>query len=173
MYGELPTPKRDGYTFLGWYDGTKKITESTTVTRTTMHTLTAHWIETPIPPTIAIRNYVEKRDIDYRTTITFIAEPANLPSDSRIVWVVTTESGETVYKTGDREIINDAREDFTILVRAELGNPSDGYTVAAVSPPEHVHVKRGFFDRLKAFFRNLFHRLPDITQEYLGIEKCE
>lgn len=45
-YGTLPTPTRNGYTFNGWYtaaSGGTKITESTTVTATSNHTLYAHW----------------------------------------------------------------------------------------------------------------------------------
>ena len=45
-YGGLATPKREGYTFLGWYtkkDGGEKVTVDTIVTKTTDHTLYAHW----------------------------------------------------------------------------------------------------------------------------------
>ena len=45
-YGELPTPTRAGYTFLGWYtsvNGNTQVTSSTTVTATANHTIYAHW----------------------------------------------------------------------------------------------------------------------------------
>ena len=45
-YGTLPTPKRSGYKFLGWYtkkSGGTKITSSTKVTLTKKQTLYAHW----------------------------------------------------------------------------------------------------------------------------------
>ena len=45
-YGDLPTPSRAGYTFLGWFtaaDGGTEVTLSTTVTTNTDHTLYAHW----------------------------------------------------------------------------------------------------------------------------------
>ena len=45
-YGTLPTPKRDYYTFLGWYTastGGTKVTADTKVTATANHTLYAHW----------------------------------------------------------------------------------------------------------------------------------
>ena len=116
---------------------------------------------------IAIRNYVAERKIDYRTAIVFTAEPKDLPTDGRTVWVMTTESGETIYKSGRKLIVNDAKEDFSFYVRAEL-KTTNGFSVVAVSPTERVCVRRGFFDRLKAFFRNLFHRLPEIAQEYFG-----
>ena len=45
-YGELPTPTRTGYTFVGWYmakTGGTQITKDTVVTLTENHTLYAHW----------------------------------------------------------------------------------------------------------------------------------
>ncbi len=107
--------------------------------------------------------------IDYRSTIVFAAEPTNLPPDGRTVWVMTTASGETVYKSGEKLIVNEAKEDFVISVRAEQ-KTQDGFAVVAISPEEHVYVKKGFFDRLKAFFRALFKKLPVVVQEYLGVE---
>ena len=45
-YGQLPTPAKEGYVFLGWFtaaeDGTQ-ITEETVMTALTDHTLYAHW----------------------------------------------------------------------------------------------------------------------------------
>lgn len=45
-YGELPTPEREGFDFLGWYtvDG-KRITEERIVKATQAHTLYARWTE--------------------------------------------------------------------------------------------------------------------------------
>ncbi|MCR5273281.1 MAG: InlB B-repeat-containing protein [Lachnospiraceae bacterium] len=45
-YGTLTSPKRKGYTFLGWYtkkSGGSKVTKSTKVTTSKNHTLYAHW----------------------------------------------------------------------------------------------------------------------------------
>ena len=45
-YGSLPTPAREGYTFLGWYTaqtGGSRIAGTTTVTNISDHTLYAHW----------------------------------------------------------------------------------------------------------------------------------
>ena len=42
-YGDLPTPTKSGYEFLGWYSGNTRITSSTSVTITADQTLTAHW----------------------------------------------------------------------------------------------------------------------------------
>jgi uncharacterized repeat protein (TIGR02543 family) len=52
-YGTLPTPTKAGYTFLGWYDGTTRVTESTVPTKDV--TLKAQWsannIQYTAPPT--------------------------------------------------------------------------------------------------------------------------
>lgn len=42
-YDSLPTPVRVGYNFQGWYLDGKKVTEATTVTTASNHTLTAKW----------------------------------------------------------------------------------------------------------------------------------
>lgn len=47
-YGTLPTPTRAGYTFDGWYTaktGGSKVTDITTVTAASNHTLYAHWTQ--------------------------------------------------------------------------------------------------------------------------------
>lgn len=47
-YGELPTPKRPGYKFLGWFTdltGTDKVTADNKVSITAAQTLYAHWSE--------------------------------------------------------------------------------------------------------------------------------
>ena len=45
-YGELPVPKRTGYTFIGWYsapEGGVKVTSTTKITTPSAHTLYAQW----------------------------------------------------------------------------------------------------------------------------------
>lgn len=45
-YGTLPTPIRTNYSFIGWYttaSGNTQVTDSTAVTKTSEHTLYAHW----------------------------------------------------------------------------------------------------------------------------------
>ena len=42
-YGTLPTPKKEGYTFTGWYDGDTLIYNTTTYRTDGNKTLTAHW----------------------------------------------------------------------------------------------------------------------------------
>ena len=50
-YGSLPTPTRNGYTFLGWYtssSGGTQITTTTNVSLALSHTLYAHWEKTVV-----------------------------------------------------------------------------------------------------------------------------
>lgn len=46
-YGTLTTPKREGYTFVGWFKGSSKVTSSTKVSTKKNHTLTAKWVGQP------------------------------------------------------------------------------------------------------------------------------
>ena len=51
MYGDLPTPAREGYTFAGWFtDATAgtQVTASTIVELTADQTLYAHWTQNPV-----------------------------------------------------------------------------------------------------------------------------
>lgn len=50
VYGTLPIPTRTGYSFSGWYtsaSGGTQVTNSTTVSITSGHTLYAHWTQNP------------------------------------------------------------------------------------------------------------------------------
>ena len=49
-YGDLPTPVRTGYRFLGWYAGGELVTSEDVVTLPDDQTLYAHWYE--IPPLV-------------------------------------------------------------------------------------------------------------------------
>lgn len=54
-YGALPTPTRSGYEFFGWYDaksGGSSVTSATKVTKTSDHTLYAHWNKLPTSVTV-------------------------------------------------------------------------------------------------------------------------
>lgn len=73
-YGDLPTPTRNGYKFIGWFtsqSGGTKITKSTTVTTTSNLTLYAQWETTKIytKSTVSKNNntYTVKTNI-YNTT---------------------------------------------------------------------------------------------------------
>ena len=52
-YGALPTPTKSGKSFDGWYDGSTKITSTSTVTKDANHTLKAHWKD-KTPTTVTV-----------------------------------------------------------------------------------------------------------------------
>lgn len=61
--GNLPTPTRTGYDFLGWYTaatGGTKITESTVVTISTAHSIYAQWKTNSYEVTLVAGNYISK-----------------------------------------------------------------------------------------------------------------
>ena len=112
--------------------------------------------------TIAIRNFQSNRKLDYRTTITFAAEVTNHADGGEIHWFVDSKD----MGTGDTYTMKEAKKNFTVQAKYM----KDG-KVLAESETETVTVKTGFFDKLIAFFRALFRKLPVLTQEYLGIKR--
>ena len=53
VYGEIPTPVREGWDFVGWFDDQthgNQINSDTPFTDTSPTTLWAHWSSSPIPP---------------------------------------------------------------------------------------------------------------------------
>ena len=99
-------------------------------------------------PVIAIRDFVSSRTVDYRTTITF-----------------TFVDGKDTGAAGRTYTVKEATKSFTVQAKYIL----DGQTLAE-SETETVHVKDGLIDRIIAFLRRLFRRLPVVEQAYLGAQ---
>ncbi len=138
-------PQRSGYT-AKWSDYTIMPCDMT---------ITAKYI--PMSG-IYILSYMNEREIDYMTTITFRAKVSNTPEEYEIHWLINGE--DTGTGNGDGTVtIKEARSDFTVC--AQMFYDGEGY---AKSETEKVNVKNGFFARLNGFFRKLFHRLHNITQ---------
>lgn len=73
-YGTLPTPTRDNYDFAGWYTaktGGTKVTETTTVTKTTNHTLYARWTGKQYTVTY----FSDGGDVDPKSKVVYYGEP--------------------------------------------------------------------------------------------------
>ena len=108
-------------------------------------------------PQINIRNYTQTKKIDYKTTITFRAEINNPAFGGQIHWFINgedrTPGGRTEYT------VSEATSDFDIQVKYLYGGE-----VISESQIEHVDVNTSFFARIIAFIRNLFTKLPNITQ---------
>ena len=67
--------------------------------------------------------------------------------------------------TGDSYTVKEAKKSYTLVAKYM----QDG-AVLAESEIETVTVKNGFFDKLKAFFRALFKKLPVLAQAFVGVE---
>ena len=113
--------------------------------------ITVNAIYTP-ETTIRIKNYAETCTVDYRTTITFTAEGENL---GEVTWYLN----DNAKGKGETFTVEKAEQDFTIECRT---TDAEGNEVR--SEVETVKVSSGFFAKLIAFFRNLFGKLPVVTQ---------
>ena len=154
QYGTLPTPTKEGYGFLGWYNGQTKIENSTTVALTEDVTLTAQWgvmaysieyyIDDILDP-VATQNY------NYGQTIvpyTYVKEgydvsdwvvfprgslPETMPARSLAVSATTTPHTYTITYKLDGGTVETANP-TTYTIESDtftLNNPTKtGYTFA-------------------------------------------
>lgn len=89
VYGALPTPKKDGYTFDGWYvswsGGDKAVSPTTKVEKTINHDLTAHWkVKAPATVTVTFDpNGGTVADADKTKTVTVGNAYGQLPIPTR------------------------------------------------------------------------------------------
>ncbi len=126
-------------------------------------------LEQPTVRDFRIVHYVTERKVDYRSTVLLTTEAASPTDGLHVEWTVKWDDGSESYVKAETLRLENVKQSFR--VHAGLCGEEDGEPVSyAVSAEERVIVRSGFFDRLVAFFRNLFHKLPVITQEVLGIE---
>lgn len=160
---QLTATANSGYKFVGWYEGSTKLSGENpyTLTVTKDVTITAKF-EPDAPPAINIRNFVKTKTVDYRTTLTLTAEVENPVSGAQVHWFVDgKEAGK-----GETLTLVQLRKDANVQAKYIQGG-----TILAETEIETVKVKSGFFAKLIAFFLGLFGNLPKIAQEYLGVEK--
>ncbi|MBR0120526.1 MAG: InlB B-repeat-containing protein, partial [Clostridia bacterium] len=155
-YGTLPVPTRPGYVFEGWVRSatSHSFVNASTSAGTANHTLYAVWTQAAA---VKIRGYVASRKVDFRTTITFTAQPENAPANVEFYWYVNGE------RQGDNQqsiTLGEVRDDFEIQVLMRTADND----IFVYSEKEKVEVKKGFFDKFTAFFKGLFHILPVINQ---------
>ncbi|MBR4765936.1 MAG: DUF11 domain-containing protein, partial [Clostridia bacterium] len=87
----------------------------------------------------------------YKEDQTFKADVNDLPEGSEVHWFV---NGEDV-GTGSSYTVEDPTEDYTVQAKVI---DKDG-NVLAETETQKVHVKNGFFDRIKAFFTDLIAQI--------------
>ncbi|MCC8044360.1 MAG: InlB B-repeat-containing protein, partial [Clostridiales bacterium] len=95
-YGTLPTPKRSGYKFSGWYtkaSGGSKVTKTTTVSKASAHTLYAHWTKLKTQK-ITVSSSITKT---YKKGGTF---KLNASAKGKLTYVSSNKSVVTVSSSG-------------------------------------------------------------------------
>lgn len=107
-----------------------------------------------IPSSVNIKNYKEEIIIPYQSTLKLHAE-TDVPYEPEIKWYINGE----YYMSGSDFDIENVTEDFTVYFESADEN---GYTLK--SEKETVTVKKSFFERLIAFFRQLFNT-PKIIEQ--------
>ena len=151
---EIPdNPQNDGYIFKEWLP---KVPETMPAEDMTFYAVFEEEKRPEIKPEVIIRNFVNSRMVDYRTTIKFTATVNNMPEGATIIWY---KDGQRA-GTGEKFTVTDAREAFTVQAKIvdESGN------VLNASETELVKVKTDLFSKIIAFFRMLFGKLPVIEQ---------
>ena len=102
-YGTLPTPKKAGYSFLGWYTaktGGSKITETTIVKITSNQTIYAQWKETLITYEDLSKNYKCKNSSAGATPYIEYSGNCTLLNDGSGNWRIKfTTSGTVKFNT--------------------------------------------------------------------------
>ena len=151
---EIPdAPQKKGYIFKEWLP---KVPETMPAEDMTFYAVFEEEKQPEIKPEVGIRNFVNSRTVDYRTTITFTAAADNMPEGTTIIWY---KDGQRA-GTGEKFTVKEAREAFTVQAKIvdESGNILDS------TETELVKVKTDFFSKIIAFFRMLFGKLPVIEQ---------
>ena len=105
--------------------------------------------------TIAIRDYVPKKTVDYRTTLTFTAEVTDPVAGAVIHWFVNGEDKGV----GETYVAKDVSGSFTVQAKYVL----NGNTLAE-SETESVNVRAGFAARIVAFTLAIVGKLAKIVQ---------
>ncbi len=108
-------------------------------------------------PKLEILKYTETLKVDFKATVTFYPVAERLPDGAEVHWFINgADKG-----AGDSYTVKKAKKNYTVQLKAldKKGN------VILESGIETVSVKRGFFNRLVAFFRSIFGTLPKIEQK--------
>ncbi|GEM_PF-5993911 len=150
-----------------YYAGSREQWEAVNIDyNTAIKSANIHCLNIPyISEIISIRNYVPARTVDYKTTITFHADPGqNTVDGGEIHWFIN-DTDELINGT---YTVTKARESFTVQAKYV----KDG-EVLEESEVERVNVKTDFFARLAAFFRSIFGTLPKVEQSLPGADMTD
>ncbi|MCQ2481811.1 MAG: InlB B-repeat-containing protein, partial [Clostridia bacterium] len=107
---------------------------------------------------ISIFGYLPTRVESYRTTMVFRPYVTNAPDEYEIHWLVNGKDMGKGNSSG-AYTVTEARETYDIKAVLLINNQ-----IVAQSETETVKIKSTFIDKIRAFFRGLFGRLPVKTQ---------
>ncbi len=138
-YGELPSPKREGYIFAGWYtesEGGSKITAQSTVKQTSDITLYARWKEVD-EETVIVKQKVDIRD-RFSVSANFVKYKV---SNSKVAsvskyGVLTAKKAGTVKVTG--LVLEDNEYVPVDTISVDIEKPVFKFTSAAVTPGQEI-----------------------------------
>lgn len=151
---EVPdNPQKEGYIFKEWLP---KVPETMPAEDMTFYAVFEEIQEPVIKPSVSIKNYVNVRTIDYKTTITFTVVTDNIPKEATVVWY---KDGQRA-GTGENFTVKEAKEAFTVQAKIE----DESGNILSSSETELVKIKTDFFSKIIAFFRMLFGKLPIVEQ---------
>jgi len=150
-YGEIPTPTRTGYDFLGWYLNGTKVDSSTIVNVADNHTLVAEWRLKTFTVTF---KYNDGVTADTTKTVTYSKTYGTLPVAERanycfLGWYTTggvkVEATTEYYLENDTTLYASWAEAYYLVLNASsaevgyaqtiydaLGLAQDGYTIKQV-----------------------------------------
>ncbi len=105
---------------------------------------------------IDIKGFSYERKIDYKTTMTFIADPVGMTPECEIHWF---KDGNDI-GTGDRITVKEAKKNYKIQAKI-----MENGEILAESRTEKIIVSDTLAQKIKSFFRMIFRALPVIVQE--------
>ena len=148
-------PVIEGMVFKGWTPDVPVVMPARDLTFTAVFDAAPADPDDPAP-TVSIQNYRANRSEAYKTTITFTAVVTDAPADAQVHWFV---DGKDTGVTGEKYTNSQATASYSVQAKLMQSD-----TILAESKTEKVEINSGLFARLIAIFRQLFSRLPVISQ---------
>lgn len=111
---------------------------------------------------VKILGYVSERTESYKTTITFLSQVDKAVPGAVIHWYVKYDGEEFKDVTPEGSssyTVSQAKKSYEIMTKYYLGDEE-----IAHSETERVVIKNNLWERIKAFFKNIFSSLPTFTQ---------
>ena len=112
VYGTLPVPVRDGYTFTGWFtanDGGIAVNEGSYLSIKSDHTLYAMWEKVIVAVSgIMLDDTALSMQLGDIITLSAVITPEDA-TNTNVVWTSSDEKVATVSQSGEVEAIGDHR----------------------------------------------------------------